>query len=60
MEINMFKFDISDELRAVLHKLQEKDKKTFARIYKKIDEIVNCDKTTINHYKNLRYDLNGI
>ncbi|MCD6227258.1 addiction module toxin RelE [Candidatus Micrarchaeota archaeon] len=53
----MFDFDLSDELREVLKVLRKKDNKMFLRIYNKIDEIVNCDENTINHYKNLKHDL---
>ncbi|HNZ51732.1 MAG TPA: addiction module toxin RelE [Candidatus Pacearchaeota archaeon] len=38
-------------------KLVKKDKKKVEIINKKIKEIINCDNVSINHYKNLRYDL---
>ena len=53
----MFDFDISDELKIIIKKLSKKDKKRVEIINKKIKEIINCDHTSINHYKNLRYDL---
>jgi mRNA interferase RelE/StbE/toxin YoeB len=53
----MFDFDISDELKFILKKLCKKDKKKVEIINKKIKEIVSCDKISINHYKNLRYEL---
>ncbi|MEK6823481.1 MAG: hypothetical protein AABY06_00450, partial [Nanoarchaeota archaeon] len=53
----MFDFDLSDELKIILKKLAKKDKKKVEIINKKIKEIINCDKISINHYKNLRYDL---
>ena len=52
----MFDFDISDELKLIIMKLVKKTRKS--RNYKqKIKEIINCDNVSINHYKNLRYDL---
>lgn len=53
----MFDFDISDELKLIIMKLVKKDKKKVEIINKKIKEIINCDDVSINHYKNLRYDL---
>lgn len=53
----MFDFDISDELKIIIMKLTKKDKKKVEIINKKIKEIINCDKVSINHYKNLKYDL---
>ncbi len=53
----MFDFDLSDELRIKLSKLVKKDKKRVEIINKKIKEIINRDKETIQHYKNLRHDL---
>jgi len=52
-----FEFDFSDELKEIINALNYKDKKTAERINKKVKEIINCDLQTINHYKNLRYDL---
>ncbi len=53
----VFNFDISNELKAIIIKLEKRDKKIAKRVNKKIKEIMNCDITTINHYKNLKYDL---
>jgi YafQ family addiction module toxin component len=53
----MFEFDLSDELRIKLSKLVKKDKKKVEIISKKIKEIINRDKESIQHYKNLRHDL---
>ncbi len=53
----MFDFDITDELRIILKKLVQKDKKKVEIINKKIKEIINNDHTSIDHYKNLRHDL---
>jgi len=52
-----FLFQLSDELKAKVRVLAKKDKKTVAILNKKIKQIVNSDKITIDHYKNLRYDL---
>ncbi|MFA5019964.1 MAG: addiction module toxin RelE [Candidatus Pacearchaeota archaeon] len=53
----MFNFDLTDELRVIIKKLARKDKKRVEIINKKIKEIINCDYTSIQHYKNLRHDL---
>ena len=53
----MFDFDLSDELKLKIRKLIKKDKKKVETINKKIKQIVNSDHDTINHYKNLKYDL---
>jgi len=53
----MFDFNISDELRLKLRKLVKKDKKKVQIINKKIKEVINKDLDSINHYKNLKYDL---
>ncbi|MBS3121752.1 hypothetical protein J4434_02625 [Candidatus Woesearchaeota archaeon] len=53
----MFEFDLSDVLRFKLDKLLKKDKKKAEIINKKIREIINNDITTIDRYKNLRYNL---
>jgi len=53
----MFDFDLSDELKLKIKKLVKKDKKKGETINKKIKEIINNDKTGIDHYKNLKYNL---
>jgi len=53
----MFDFNISDELRLKLRKLVKKDKKKVQIINKKIKEVIKKDLDSINHYKNLKYDL---
>ncbi len=53
----MFDFDLTDELKAKLMKISKKDKKKAEIINKKIKEIINSDSISIEHYKNLRYDL---
>ena len=53
----MFDFNISDELKLKLRKLVKKDKKKAQIINKKIKEVINKDLDSINHYKNLKYDL---
>jgi len=52
-----FSFDLSDELKVKIRVLAKKDKKTAEIINKKIKQIANSDGTTIEHYKNLRYEL---
>lgn len=53
----MFDFDLSDELKLKIRKLVKKDKKKAEIINKKIKEVINSDFESIDHYKNLRYDL---
>ena len=53
----MFDFDLTDELKLIIRKLVKKDRKKVEIINKKIKEIINCDETSIQHYKNLRHDL---
>jgi mRNA interferase RelE/StbE/toxin YoeB len=53
----MFNFNLTDELKFILKKLAKKDKKRVEIIHKKITEIINCNRDSIQHYKNLRHDL---
>ncbi len=53
----MFDFDLTDELKVILHKLTKRDPKRAEIANKKIKEITSCDQNSINHYKNLKYDL---
>ena len=53
----MFSYDISDELKEIIKKLNKKDKDKSLRIAKKIQEIINNNNETIDRYSNLRYNL---
>mgnify|MGYP001573982291 CR=1 FL=1 len=53
-----FDFDLSDELKLVIKKLQKKDKIRLLILNKKIKEIINNDRKSIDRYKNLKYELN--
>jgi len=53
----VFEFDLTDELKVKISKLVKKDKKKVEIINKKIKEIVNSNEDSIEHYKNLRYNL---
>ena len=55
MALRMFDFDLSDELKFKISKL--KNHKQAEIFYKKIKQVISCDKDSINHYKNLRYGL---
>ena len=48
------KITISDELNQTMIKLKKKDIALFRRVQKKINQISDCDETTIHHFKNLR------
>jgi len=52
-----FDFDVSDELRVLLGKLQKKDRVRILTLNKKIREIVDNDPQSIDRYKNLKYGL---
>ncbi|MFH0973655.1 MAG: addiction module toxin RelE [Candidatus Micrarchaeota archaeon] len=52
-----FSFDFSENLDLTIKKLVKKDKARVLILNKKIKEIVSCDETTIDRYKNLRYGL---
>lgn len=56
--IKMFKFILSDRLSKKLSKLNKRDK-ILAKIFgKKLVEVINHDKKTINTYKNLKSPKN--
>jgi YafQ family addiction module toxin component len=48
------KISISDELKQTMVKLKRKDIALFKRVQNKINQISDCDETTICHFKNLR------
>jgi len=52
-----FRYDFSDELEETLEKLFKKDRNAYETLMKKIEEVASRDETTIEFYKNLRYDL---
>ncbi len=51
----MYSYEIKPTLRKILKKLSKKDKSLYEQIIKKIEGIINS--VSIEHYKNLRYDL---
>lgn len=53
----MFDFDLTDELKIILRKLSKKDRKRVEMISRKIREIINNDRQSIDRYKNLQQDL---
>jgi len=53
-------FELSPILRKKLDKLRRKDRKLAIAVRKKIDQIINLDKTTILHFKNLRGDMSHL
>ncbi|MEK6835106.1 MAG: type II toxin-antitoxin system RelE/ParE family toxin [Nanoarchaeota archaeon] len=52
----MYSYEVIPSLQRTLNKLSRKDKKLYEQIINKIDEIINS--FDVEHYKNLRYDLN--
>ena len=53
----MFDFDSSDELKILIRKLSKKNATRAAILNNKIKEIINNDATSIDRYKNCKYDL---
>ncbi len=51
----MYEYEILPSLQKILNKLSKKDKNLYERVLKKIEEIINS--SSVEHYKNLRYDL---
>ena len=54
----MYSYNYSEKLQKILNKLLKKDKELYIQVLKKIEEIINCD--SIEHYKNLKYDLKDL
>lgn len=52
-----FSFDLSDELKLIIKKLQKKDRSRVIAINKKIKEVINNTEVSIDRYKNLKYGL---
>ncbi len=52
-----FDFDLSDEIKLVIKKLQKKDKVRGIILNRKIKEIIDNDQESIDKYKNLKYAL---
>ena len=53
----MFNVDITEEFEETLKKITKKNSALAVAINRKIKEILSRDKTSIDSYKNLRYDL---
>jgi len=53
----MFNYDFTDELKAIIKRLNKKDKKKSFIIAKKVEEIIDNDIQSIDRYKNLRSPL---
>lgn len=54
-----FSFYLSDELKAAIKAIAKKDSKTAEILNKKIQQIINSDEFTIEHYKNLSHDFSN-
>ena len=52
----VFAYDFTETLKKIIKKLKKKDMRKVKIIKKKIDEIINSDENTIEHYKNLSRD----
>ena len=51
----MRKYEVTPSLQKILNTLSKRDKPTYERVLKKIEEAINSP--AVEHYKNLRYDL---
>ncbi|MBN1156237.1 type II toxin-antitoxin system RelE/ParE family toxin [Candidatus Woesearchaeota archaeon] len=51
----MRNYEIKPHLQEILNRLSKKDKNTYERVLKKIEEVLEC--RDVEHYKNLRYDV---
>jgi YafQ family addiction module toxin component len=54
----MHNYELKPSLQKSLDKLSKKDNKLYEQVLKKIKEVINSD--SIEHYKNLRYDLKDL
>ena len=50
-------YDFHPDLKKKLEKIFRKDRMRYEILMKKVEQIVSSDEFTIEHYKNLRYDL---
>ncbi len=48
----MYSYEIKPNLRKILNRISKKDKTTYERVLKKIEEIINSSNK--KHYKNLK------
>ena len=55
-----FEFEISKKLKKDLEKISKKDPQLSLALSKKIKQIIECDKKSINHFKNLKSPLNHL
>lgn len=53
----MFGYQLSEDLEIELKKLFKKDKDRYEIVMKKIEQIINLDEFTVDHYKNLKNNL---
>ena len=51
----MYSYEILPSLQKILNKLAKRDKILYEEVLKKIQEVLNSE--SIEHYKNLRYDM---
>ena len=51
----MREFEIKPDLQKKLVKVFKKDRTTYEKIMKKIEEVISSD--NVEHYKNLRHDM---
>lgn len=51
----MYSYEIQKSLQKILKKLSKKDKDSYEKVLKKIEEILQS--SNVEHYKNLQYNL---
>jgi len=54
-----FTCEFTDLFKRIAKKLVKRDKKLSEELYRKINEIINSDEKTVEHYKNLKYDFSN-
>ena len=54
----MYAHEIKPNLQKIMKKLSRRNNKTYERIIKKINEIINSN--SVEHYKNLRHNLKNL
>ena len=52
-----FDYELDDNLKRIIEKIQKRDPQRIEILYKKIKQIINSDEFTIEHFKNLKHDF---
>ena len=52
-----FDYDLSEALKKIVLKLRERDPTRCDMLWRKINQIIQCDEFTIDHFKNLQHGM---